>query len=113
MSLSNWCRVVHNHAGMMEQSLHDIHSMLCISEMLLQFFHATIRIGQYNIIPRVDVNLVKVVRPQIRGKNGVFNHFRINTVDERFLIKTWHKVASIQNEFLYIGFQLVVLAFIR
>ena len=109
VSLSNGRGVVDDHATMVQQSLDDVDGVRRTAEVFLQLDHSTVRVGQRNVIPCVDVDLVEVSRTEERSEDGVFHHLRIQAVDELFLCEAVDEEATVKDIFLNIRLELVVL----
>ena len=109
VSLSNGRGVVDDHATMVQQSLDDVDGVRRTAEVFLQLDHSTVRVGQRNVIPCVDVDLVEVSRTEERSEDGVFHHLRIQAVDELFLCEAVDEEATVEDIFLNIRLELVVL----
>ena len=79
------------------------------SEVFFELDHSAVRVGQRNIIPCVDVDLVEVRRTKERCEDGVFHHLRIQAVDELVFGKAVNKEAAVKDILLDIRLELVVL----
>ena len=80
--------------------------------MFFELDHSAVRVGQRNVIPCVDVDLVEIGCPKEGGEDGVFHHLRIQTVDELVFGKAVDKETTVKDIFLDIRLELVVLLFI-
>ena len=109
VSLCHRSCVVDNHIRVMQKSLYDIYCMLRTMEVLFHLLHSTIGICEDNVIPRVDVNLVKVFGFKVRCKYRILHHLRIDSVNQSILIVVLNYVSVVKDELLDIGLQLIML----
>ena len=77
--------------------------------MFFELDHSAVRVGQRNIIPCVDVDLIEVSRTEERREDGVFHHLRIQAVDELVFGEAVNDEAAVKDIFLNIGLELVML----
>ena len=109
VSLCDRRGVVNDHPTMMQQPFDDVDRVRRTSEVFLQLDHSSVRVGQRNVIPCVDIDLVEISRAEERSEDGVFHHLRIQAVDELVFGETVNDEAAVKDIFLNIGLELVVL----
>ena len=109
MSLCNWRGVINDHSTVMQQPFDDVNGVLRRSEVFLEFFHSAVRIGQRDVIPCVDVDLVNVGRNEKRCEDRILHHFRIQTVDEFFFGEPVDEKPAVKDILFNIRFELIVL----
>ena len=112
VSLCNGSGVIDDHAAVMQQPFDDIDCVRRRTEMFFELDHSAVRVGQRNVIPCVDVDLVEVSRTKEGREDGVFHHLRIQTVNELVFGKAVDKETTVKDIFLDIRLELVVLLFI-
>ena len=76
-SLRHRSGVVDDHSGVMKQALYDIHGVLRAVEVLGKLQHIAGIIGDTDIVPAVDIDLLDTVFPEIRRENRILRHLGI------------------------------------
>ena len=93
----------------MQKPLHNIYGMLRRIEMLCRLFDTAVCIGDSNIIPAVDVDLLNFWLTEILSQDRILCHFAIKFVGkfaERIAINHISRIVHILFNIL---FQLVTL----
>ena len=72
--------VVQHHAGGVEHSPDDGERVFRRIEMLFQFLISAIRILNFDIPPRVDVDFLNAVSIDVAGQKAILRHLRIDGV---------------------------------
>ena len=109
MSLCNRRGAVNDHSAVMQQPFDDVNGVLGAAKMLGELFRSAVRIGQRDVIPGVDIDLVNVGRTEKRCEDRILHHFGIQTVDELLISKARNKKPAVKDILFDIGFELVVL----
>ena len=112
MSLRDGRCVVDDHSAVVEQPLHDIHGVFGSMEVFFELFHTTVRPRQDDIVPGVHVDLIEFGVPEERCQDRIFDHFAVQAVDQLFVRKSFHEESLIEDVFLDIRLELIVLVFI-
>ena len=74
--------VIQNHAGLMKESADYINSVLWGLEPIFGGNHTPVRISDFHIFPRIDVNFLHIICEKIGRQEGELGHFRIEFVDQ-------------------------------
>ena len=64
----------------MEQSFYHINRVLGIVKVLLGFLNMTVRVGDGNVIPTVDIDFLNFITTEILCKHRVLSHFGIELI---------------------------------
>ena len=109
MSLRNRRCVIDDHSAVVQEPFDNIDGVLRRAEVFVELFHTAVRIGQGDIVPRVDVDFVQIGCAEERSQDRIFYHFGVQAVNELFFREAVDKVSTIEDEFLDIGLQLITL----
>ena len=113
VSLRDRHGVVDNHTTVMQKAFDNIDRMTGRVEVFFGFDHSAVRVGQYNIIPCVDIDFIDVGCAEIGCQNRIFDHFGVETVDQFFIGEAVHQVAVVQHEFFNIRLELIMFVLVR
>ena len=74
--------IIQHHAGGVEHTTDDGERMFRRIEMLFQFLISAIRILNFDIPPRVDVDFLNAVSIDVAGQKAILRHLRIDGVHQ-------------------------------
>ena len=112
MALGHGRGVVDDHAGVMQESLNDIHRMLRRMEMLLKFDDSAIQQRQGDIVPTIDIDLFQIRRTKVLGQDTVFRHLAVQLVDEFSGSHAFDLKVTVTEVLIDVGLQLMKLGLI-
>ena len=100
--------VIQNHAGLMKESANYINSVLWGLEPIFGGNHTPVRISDFHIFPRIDVNFLHIICEKIGRQEGELGHFRIEFVDQ-FLMAHALNAQTVIVEIRHIGYDAEVI----
>ena len=84
VSLRNRCGVIDDHSAVVQKPFDNVNGVLRRAEVFFELFHTAVRIGQGDIVPRVDVDFVQIGCTEERSQDRIFHHFGVQAVNELF-----------------------------